>query len=311
MKRYNEPITSKDANPLVEQRTTVDKDGVRFYYDLLARVGYLSSQGLTAARNWILPNRSGTIELKETPIRTASSATTLTLDDKTVVVTAGSFNIDILTATSNAGIVFEVINMGIGIVTLTPFGGQYIDGLGVITIPARYGLTIKCDGFGWIVISKLRQETLSSTQWLQTISTTTINTGTGLNLLTLITDANKLANGTDGGIHELGITTDKILTSWKGVRMTHHIRVLLTIATGTDQHYNLTIRRYADNSIVSSTKISRDADTGVVGVDFLTYTYGALDPFVTGGFYIQLDNNSGASVDLEDKINLLIITYFK
>ena len=45
--------------------------------------------------------------------------------------------------------------------------------------------------------------------------------------------------------------------------------------------------------------------------DFLTYTYRALDPFVTGGFYLSLDNNSDATVDLITSLNLLITTYFK
>jgi hypothetical protein len=311
MPRYNDPITTKDLNPIVEQRTIISKDGVRFYYDLLSRVGYLSSQGLTAARNWILPNRSGTIELQTTSIRTATSATSLDLTDKTLLLTSGTFNVDILTAIGNSGITFEVTNKGSGIITLDPSGSELIEGISTLIIPAQTGVTIKSDGVGWIVINKSKQELINSTQWVKSIATTTITNGNSLNLLTLLVDADKSVNGTDGGIYELSIATNKILTYWKGNKSTHHLRVLFTITTGTDQHYTLTLRRFSDNSILSAAQLNRNSDTGLITADFITYTYSAIDPFVTGGFYIQLDNNSGASVDLTTSLNLLIETHFK
>ena len=311
MKRYNEPLVSKDSNSLIEQRTILDKDGIRFYYDLLTNGGYLSSQGLTALRNWILPNRSGTIELKETPIRSITSTTTLTLEDKTLIITSGTFTVNIVTAVGNTGIVFDVINKGSDIITLDPFAGQFIDSALSLVVPAQTGVTIKCDGFGWVVINRFRQEIINSTQWVKAISTTTIANATSLNILTLLADTDKNSNGTDGGIYELNIATDKILTYWKGNKCTHHLRVLLTVATGSDQHFTLTLRRYSDNVILGVSQLNRNTDTGLITADFTTYTYSALDPFVTGGFYLQIDNTSGVSVDLISSISLLIETHLK
>lgn len=311
MKRFNEGITVKDANPAIEQRTIIEKSGIRFYYDLLVNSGFLSSQGVVGLRNWILPNKSGTLETRETSIRTVSATTTLDVTDKTLNISSGTFTVNIVTAEGNEGITFEVINSGTGVVTLDAFGTQTIGGSLTLVVPVKSGYTIKSDGANWIIIDRFRMETLNRTQWIQSIGTTTINNGASLNFLTLISDANKSANGTDGGHYELSVATDKILTKWGGSVMTHHMRVGFTITTGTDQHYNLTLRRFVDNTILSSAKINRDADTGVCTADFLTYTYSELDPFVTGGFYIQLDNNSGASVDLITSINLFITTYFK
>jgi len=243
--------------------------------------------------------------------RTIVSATTILKSDKTINIGAGTFTQPLPTAVGNVGIEYEFINDGNGIITLDPDVSELIDGLSTFTLPVKQGVIIKSDGSNWIITDVCRRETINRTQWIQAISPTTVNNATSLNLLTLISNANKSANGTDGGFYELSTATDKILTKWGGVVQTHHIRIGFTITTGTDQHYNLTLRRYSDNSILSSSKINRDADTGVCTADFLTYTYSASDPFVIGGFYIQLDNNSGASVELTTGINLLIVTYFK
>lgn len=311
MKRYNDGLTLKDANEAVQQRVILNKDGITFFYSLLGQGGFLSSQGVTGLKNWLLPNKSGTLETRETAIRTVSSTTSLLITDKTLNISSGTFTINILTAIGNEGVMFEVVNSGDGIVTLDAFGSQTVGGSLTLVIPVRSGYTIKSDGANWIIIDRFRLETLNRTQWIQPISTTTVNNGASLNLLTLISNANKSANGIDGGFYELSVATNKILTKWGGSVMTHHIRIGFTITTGSDQHYNLTLRRFVDNTILSSAKINRDADTGVCTADFLTYTYSDIDPFVTGGFYIQLDNNSGASVDLVTNINLLITTYFK
>jgi len=239
MKRYNESITSKDSNPLIEQRTILGKTGIKFYYDLLVNQGFLSSQGLTAARNWLLPNKSGTLETRETSIRTISSTDTLGVTDKTLNISSGTFTINIVTAVGNEGITWEVVNSGSGIITLDPFSTETIGGLSTLIIGTKTGITIKSDGANLIIVNKFRLETLNRTQWIQSIGTTTINNATSLNLLTLISDANKSANGTDGGLHELSVATNKILTTWGGTVMTHHIRVGFTITTGTDQHYLL------------------------------------------------------------------------
>lgn len=243
-------------------------------------------------------------------IRIISSADSLTLSDNTLCISSGTFSVGIVTAVGNSGKRFNVSNSGTGIITLDPNGSQTINGALTLIIPSQTGVTIQSDGTNWIIVNKFRLETLNRTQWIQSISTTTIANAASLNLFTLITDANKSANGTDGGVYELSVATDKILTKWKGAKQTHHIRISGTIVTGSDQHYLLTLRRFSDNNVLGVVQLNRNADTGLFTADFLTYTYSDSDPFVTGGFYIQIDNNSGASVDISTSINLLIVTYF-
>lgn len=230
---------------------------------------------------------------------------------KTVAITANSFTVTLPSATHCLGKEIEVLNKGIGIPSIVALGGENIDGLSSKLIQPGTGIKVISNGIYWKINNIFRLETFNRTQWVQNIALTTINNATSLNLMTLITNASKLANGTDGGVNTLDIVSNGIKTNWKGAVMSHHIRLGLTIAVGTDQHYTLTLRRVVDNSIVASTLLNRNADTGFTSADFLTYTYGALDPFVTGGFYLSLDNNSGATVDLITSLNLLITTYFK
>jgi hypothetical protein len=49
----------------------------------------------------------------------------------------------------------------------------------------------------------------------------------------------------------------------------------------------------------------------VVGFVRSAYTAGALDPFVTGGFYFALRNNSGANINIESNVGILITTYYQ
>ena len=121
MLRYNEGITLKDANPAVEQRIILDKNGIKFYYDLLVNGGFLSSQGVVGLKNWFLPNKTGTLETRETSIRTVSATTTLTAADKTLNISSGTFVVNVLTAEGNEGITFEIVNSGNGIITLDGF----------------------------------------------------------------------------------------------------------------------------------------------------------------------------------------------
>lgn len=230
---------------------------------------------------------------------------------KTVNVTANSFNVTLPSAKHCKGKEIEVINTGIGTPVLVPIGGENIGGFASLNMPPGTGYKVVSNGIYWKILSKLRLETLNRTQWIENIALTTINNATSLNLLTLIPNASKAVNGTDGGVNELNIVTDKIKTNWKGAVQSHHIRLGLTIETGTDQHYLLTLRRYADNSIIGVVQLNRNADTGLCTADFLTYTYGPSDPFVTGGFYLSLDNNSGAAMNITTGLNLLITTYFK
>jgi hypothetical protein len=57
---------------------------------------------------------------------------------------------------------------------------------------------------------------------------------------------------------------------------------------------------------------NRNADNGSNQVIFNAYTSSATDPFVTGGFYITLNNDSGANLNLEanTQIGVYIVTSY-
>ena len=270
-------------------------------------------------RNFVIPTyytkpsandntSSGYVEYSGGPI-------TINPYDKTIYISSGTFTVNLPTSKGIKGKEFEIINAGNGIITLNTVGGGEIIGNSGSTsyvIASQCGVVIQSNGEDWRIKHQLRMETLNRTQWVQNIALTSISNASSLNLLTLIPNASKFANGTDGGFNELNITGgNRILTNWTGKPTTHHIRITLTISTGSDQHYTLTLRRFADNSVLGAAQLNRNADTGLQTIDFITYTYSDVDPFVTGGFYISLDNNSGASVDLITSLNLFITTYFK
>ena len=101
-------------------------------------------------------------------------------------------------------------------------------------------------------------------------------------------------------------------TPYVGQRLTHNFRVNFSIATGTDQTLALSLRRYADDSIIGSEiQVNRNLDVAGQQYNFISYTAGALDPFVTGGFYFALRNNSGANVSIESNVGILITTYYQ
>lgn len=247
---------------------------------------------------------SGYRELSELP-------ETIHSYDKMFNILSGTFSLNLPSSKGIKGKEFEFINSGNGIVTLIPVGVETIEGKTSFVLPAITGIKLKSNGLVWKLIDRFRQETLNRTQWITNIALTSVANTSSLNLLTLIPNASKIANGTDGGIHELNITSNSIKTIWRGNIMVHHIRLTLTVATGSDQHALVTLRRTSDNSVLGIEKVNRDADTGLLTAQFMTYTYSATDPFVTDGFYFSFDNNSGVSLDLTTSLNLLITTYFK
>lgn len=101
--------------------------------------------------------------------------------------------------------------------------------------------------------------------------------------------------------------------AYNGQRLLHTMRVNFDISTGNQvQSAALTLRRFADDSIIgSSIKVDRDVDVPGNQFVFETYTNGANDPFVLGGFYFALENNSGNSLTFETKAGILIQTIFQ
>lgn len=244
--------------------------------------------------------------------KSITAAEPITLENEMIEITAGTFTLTLPTAVGNIGKEYKFMNSGSGIINLDADGGELINGQATLIVPAESGYRIVSNGTSWRIIDRFRFEILNRTQWVTNIALTNIPNATSFNLLTLIPNASKLANGTDGGINELNIDGgNKIFTVWKGSIMYHTIRITGTLVTGTDQHYTMNLRRFSDNSILGAFQIDRNADTGIFTALFTTYTYSDTDPFVTGGFYISFDNNSGAAADITTSLNLLITTIFK
>ena len=96
-------------------------------------------------------------------------------------------------------------------------------------------------------------------------------------------------------------------TAYEGQRLHHTFRVNFGIVSGSTQYYGLSLRRYIDDSIIGSEiVVQRQNDVEGVQVTFASYTNGAADPFVIGGFYFALRNDSGNSVEIFDSIGILI-----
>jgi hypothetical protein len=100
---------------------------------------------------------------------------------------------------------------------------------------------------------------------------------------------------------------------YDGQRLVHTMRVNFELTTGNQvQSAALTLRRFGDDSVIgSSVKVDRDVDVPGFQFVFETYTNGATDPFVLGGFYFALENNSGNTLTFETKCGILIQTVFQ
>ena len=101
-------------------------------------------------------------------------------------------------------------------------------------------------------------------------------------------------------------------TPYEGYRIHHTIRVNFEVATGNIETYELSLRRWFNNSqIGSSQQIGRNPDTSGNQIAFTSYTASATDPFVTGGFYVALFNNSGTTATIQGNAGILIQQTFE
>ncbi|MFO0090072.1 MAG: hypothetical protein ACK518_04650 [bacterium] len=136
-------------------------------------------------------------------------------------------------------------------------------------------------------------------------------TSTNLNTIT-ITNLSGTLNGlfiASVGDH---IVIPYTTEPYNGLRIHHNFRVNFDIAVGTAQTLALSLRRWADDSVIGSEiPIERSPDVAGKQETFLSYTTSASDPFVTGGFYFALRNNSGANVTIEGNIGVLMQNYFQ
>ena len=99
---------------------------------------------------------------------------------------------------------------------------------------------------------------------------------------------------------------------YEGKRLQHKFRVNFGIETGNTQTLALSLRRFEDDSIIGSEmKVVRDLDVEGNQFNFLTYTSGATDPFVEGGFYFALRNDSGSNVNINGAVGIYIETTYE
>ena len=99
---------------------------------------------------------------------------------------------------------------------------------------------------------------------------------------------------------------------YEGLRINQTIRANFNIQTGSVQYAQLGLFRYTDDSqIGSGILILRNPDTtGSLSV-IETYTASASDPFVLGGFYLALVNNTGQTLNFFGSAGILIQSIFQ
>lgn len=153
---------------------------------------------------------------------------------------------------------------------------------------------------------------ITETQWDVTdIGAQVITDGSFINLLTLIDNStNKNTTNTDS-FDELDIVSNSIITTYRNCKTIHTIRLSLNIISGSDQHYQIQLRRSIDDSVVARYRVSRDPDETIQTIEMTTRTLNNLDPYTIDGFYIAFVNNSGASCTIDDALSLLIINNYQ
>jgi hypothetical protein len=96
-----------------------------------------------------------------------------------------------------------------------------------------------------------------------------------------------------------------------GKRILHTIRANFNLVTGSVQYAELGLFRYAnDTQIGSAIIIQRNPDVTGALVVLETYTASATDSFVTGGFYLALNNNTGQTLEFTGATGILIQNIF-
>lgn len=96
---------------------------------------------------------------------------------------------------------------------------------------------------------------------------------------------------------------------YEGQRLLHTIRTNFNINKGSVQYAELGLYRYQNDSLIgSSITVTRNNDTTGSQQVLETYTDGAFDPFVVGGFYPAVANNTGTTLTFQGAAGILIQT---
>jgi hypothetical protein len=148
------------------------------------------------------------------------------------------------------------------------------------------------------------------TQYKRTLGTAiTVTNGSSFNLMEdfVIGDKTAVSATGDGA---LNITTDVgedyIQINWRGVIESLDIRVTIDIDQSGTDFYEVALKRVSDDSVVGQTSVAMDGSHSIASVLMLSYVGSATDSFVTDGFYITFENESGQSADLQNDIDILI-----
>lgn len=132
-----------------------------------------------------------------------------------------------------------------------------------------------------------------------------------LNAITITNVTTNLSGTFDTSIQD-HVVVPYIGQPYEGLRLTHQFRVNFNLSVGVLQTVALSLRRWADDSIIGSEiQVDRNPDVSGVQENFISYTSGANDPFVTGGFYFAARNDSGVNLAIEGTVGILIITTFQ
>ena len=132
-----------------------------------------------------------------------------------------------------------------------------------------------------------------------------------LNAITILNVTGNLSGAFDVAVGD-HLRIPYVGQPYAGQRLTHNFRVNFGITNGSTQTVALSLRRWEDDSIIGSEiPIFRNQDVTGQQENFVSYTASALDPFVTGGFYFALRNDSGTNIDIEGSIGILIITEYQ
>ena len=103
-----------------------------------------------------------------------------------------------------------------------------------------------------------------------------------------------------------------LLEPYNGQRLQHNFRVNFGLGSNNNQSIALSLRRFANDTIIGSEiPIIGQNDVPSQQTTFITYTANANDPFVTGGFYFALRNDSGANLTIQNAIGILLQNYFE
>jgi len=153
---------------------------------------------------------------------------------------------------------------------------------------------------------------ISETQWdVADVGPQVVANGGFINLFSLINNATDKNVVNSDTYDPLNIVSNSIITDYKGCKTIHLIRVSFNVIAGTDQFYQLQIRRTLDDSVVYRSQLQRNADETIQTVEMTTRTLSNTDPFTIDGFYIAFVNNSGASATIDDSLSVVIISNYQ